>query len=65
MKFYVAQTTYTGADAPTKRYFSTAEKAEEWLKEHSNGECYSDYDESIHVIPYEGCTGDDLRYWNE
>lgn len=64
MKFYVGQTTYAGADAPTKRYFSTEEKAQEWLEDQANGEYWASYDANIHTIPYEGCTGDDLLYWN-
>ena len=65
MRFYVGRTTFTGADAPTKRYFSTEEKAREWIGKQDNGEWYPEYDENIHVIPYDGCTGDDLKYWNE
>lgn len=63
MRFYVARTNYGGG--PVSRYFSTEEKAKEWLEDQDNGEYYADYDRDVKVIPYEGCTGDDLRYWNE
>ena len=62
MRFYVARTNYGGGQV--SRYFSTNEKVKEWLEDKDNGEYYADYDQKIKVIPYEGCTGDDLRYWN-
>ena len=65
MRFYVAQTTFAGADEPTKRYFADETRAQAWIDKQGNGEVYADYDANIHTIPYEGCTGDDVRYWNE
>ena len=61
MKIYAARTRFEGADAPTTRYFSSAEKAQEYLNKQDNGEYW---ELNAEVLPYEGCSWDDIKYWN-
>lgn len=62
MKLYRVTTTFLGADAPSRLYFKTAEKAEQFLEK----ECQNGVSEKVDIIGkhtlnyFDGCTMNDL-----
>ena len=59
---YMARTTFPGAYGPTEYYFSTREKAREFLDAQDNGDVTELEDVAIDALPYEGCTWDEILY---
>ena len=59
MVVYKARTTFMGADGRSEFFFSTKEKAEEFISKQINGEVRRMI---VPCLPYEGCTWDDIMY---
>lgn len=62
MTAYKVTTTFLGADGSTEFYFSTKEKAREFLGEQQNGEI----DEvEVPCLPWEGCHWNEIKFREE
>lgn len=59
---YKVRTTFLGADGPSEFYFSTEDKAKNFLAEQGNGEV-EEVKVKIDKLPSEGCTWADISYW--
>lgn len=55
------RTTFIGADGPSEFYYSTEEKAQEYLDSCQNGEIEIVTVVGMDALPGEGCTWDDIR----
>ena len=64
MKLYRVTTTFLGADAPSKFYFNTAVKAEDFLEKECQNGVYEPVDITAdHPLNYwDGCAMNDLTY---
>lgn len=64
-RIYFMRTTHLGADGPSSLYYSTSNLAKEALKKYDNGETgYMVVDRDT-ILPKEGCTWNELCYWND
>ena len=62
MKVFRVTTTFLGADGPTEFYFSTEEKAQEFLDKQLNGEIEEG---EAPCLPWEGCHWNEIKYREE
>lgn len=64
MKIYKATATFPGADHPSSFFYDSRESANGMLERVGNGEV-EEVDLDIEMFLFNGCSWDDLRFWND
>jgi len=64
-RFYLARTTFLGADGPSEFYFDTSEKAKKYISQQANGEVEEVTVECEKLNYFDGCTYNDLTAYDQ